>query len=240
MRKLLTFKTEDIMPDLHSVFKLLQIPVESKDKTYLMLVDEASEFFQKRASAKSVYKEISPDNLLDVLNGIDQNHPEVPFIPIFNQSKSPALFAVTVGSLLTNKISDLFNHHDYAIASMLDAVASVGCEKVADKLESLFHQHLKLKKLIKSEDVTLMFSPGYCGWHISAQRKLFELLKPKKIDITLNDSCLMNPLKSISGVFISGEKELFKIEDKYSFCIECKNHTCIDRYEKLFENNSLS
>ena len=236
MRKILTFKTEDIIPDLHSVFELLQIPIESKDKTFLILFEEAAEIFQNLASVKSVYEDISPDDLSNVLSSIGKNHPEVPFVAIFNQSKSPALFAVTVGSQLTHKIADLFNHHDYAIASMLDAVASVGCEKVAGKLESLYHQHLKSNTLIDSAEVTLMFSPGYCGWHISAQQKLFELLKPEEIDITLNDSYLMIPLKSISGVFISGERDLFKIEDKYSFCTECKNHTCIDRYEKLFEN----
>ena len=75
----------------------------------------------------------------------------------------------------------------------------------------------------------LRFSPGYCGWHVSAQKKLFEYLKPEEIGIGLNESCLMQPLKSISGVIFTGRMEIFEFDDNYPFCSDCTDHACRDR-----------
>jgi len=45
------------------------------------------------------------------------------------------------------------------------------------------------------------FSPGYRGWHVHEQRKLFLLLKPEdKIGVTLTEGDLMIPEKSTSGI----------------------------------------
>ena len=79
----------------------------------------------------------------------------------------------------------------------------------------------------------LRFSPGYCGWHVSGQKRLFAELKPQKIDLTLRESCLMQPLKSISGVLVAGPKIIFDIDDTYPFCAACKTHSCRDRYQAL-------
>jgi hypothetical protein len=79
----------------------------------------------------------------------------------------------------------------------------------------------------------MRFSPGYCGWDLTAQRGLFEALQPAEIGITLSESCLMRPLKSISGVFIAGEKGIFVFDDVFSFCGECATHECRDRITAL-------
>ena len=42
---------------------------------------------------------------------------------------------------------------------------------------------------------------NYCGWHVSAQPALFSLFPEKNpCGIELTDSCLMLPMKSVSGV----------------------------------------
>lgn len=43
-------------------------------------------------------------------------------------------------------------------------------------------------------------SPGYCGWPLVGQGDIFRLLGDKPCGITLTSSCLMRPLKSISGI----------------------------------------
>jgi hypothetical protein len=43
----------------------------------------------------------------------------------------------------------------------------------------------------------------------------------------------MTPLKSISGVLITGKKEIHVIEDDYPFCSQCKTHSCQQRIKAL-------
>jgi hypothetical protein len=75
----------------------------------------------------------------------------------------------------------------------------------------------------------LLYSPGYCGWHISGQKKLFEFLRPERIDIRLNERFLMIPLKSISGVLVAGAAEIHHISERYPFCDHCQSPTCRER-----------
>ena len=84
-------------------------------------------------------------------------------------------------------------------------------------------------------DGALRFSPGYCGWHITAQRKLFDLLDPDETVISLNESCLMSPLKSISGVLVIGRKEIFDFDDSFPFCSTCSDHSCRERIRAVLE-----
>ena len=41
-------------------------------------------------------------------------------------------------------------------------------------------------------------SPGYGRWAIEEQQLLFDVLEPGDIGVTLTETCLMNPSKSIS------------------------------------------
>jgi hypothetical protein len=81
----------------------------------------------------------------------------------------------------------------------------------------------------------MRFSPGYCGWHVSGQKKLFAALEPEEIGITLTPSCLMKPLKSISGVIIAGDVDIFQFEDAFAFCGECSTHVCRERLAALVQ-----
>jgi hypothetical protein len=79
----------------------------------------------------------------------------------------------------------------------------------------------------------LRYSPGYCGWHVSGQRKLFDYLLPEEIGITLRESFLMQPLKSISGVVIAGRRQIFDFENTFDFCDDCSTWTCRERISAI-------
>jgi hypothetical protein len=53
--------------------------------------------------------------------------------------------------------------------------------------------------------ITNRFSPGYCGWDVSEQHKLFQLLPGTYCGIRLSASALMDPEKSISGMIGIGK-----------------------------------
>jgi cobalamin-dependent methionine synthase I len=177
--------------------------------------------------------EIPKNDFESVFTGEGRNEIDSPIKLICQLANCLALFAVTVGKEVCSEISLCFNKNDFALGSMLDSAASEGTEMTAQAIEDIYRRHLIETGKFNSDSGILRFSPGYCGWHISAQRKLFQTLRPEEIRITLNDSFLMQPLKSISGVIIFGRKKIFDFEDNFSFCIDCNTHTCRDRVQTV-------
>ena len=78
-----------------------------------------------------------------------------------------------------------------------DAVGSVIAERVADRMQESMAAYVA----DRGYRHTNRFSPGYCGWHVSEQQRLFSLFpQPAPCGVTLTDSSLMLPIKSVSGV----------------------------------------
>lgn len=80
--------------------------------------------------------------------------------------------------------------------------------------------------------VSNSYSPGYCGWPVSDQQTLFALLPEAPCDITLSDSSLMSPIKSISGVIALGPK----VEKKPYGCAICGKKDCYKNRLRKKEN----
>jgi hypothetical protein len=113
---------------------------------------------------------------------------------------------------------------------MLDSVASAAADRLADLLGPWY---LSAIADPSPEARVLAYSPGYCGWDVSGQRALFEFLRPEEIGITLGDSCLMQPLKSISGVLVVGAGRIHRFHPTYSFCARCQEKQCRERIASL-------
>lgn len=106
-----------------------------------------------------------------------------------------------------------------------DALGSVIAEKTADRMED--HLQESIDKL--GWHHTNRFSPGYCGWHVSQQQRLFPLFQGHSCGVTLTDSSLMVPIKSVSGIVGIG-KEVRRLD--YS-CGLCDFKQCYKRRSKL-------
>lgn len=77
---------------------------------------------------------------------------------------------------------------------------------------------------------TNRYSPGYCGWHVSEQQKLFSLFPvASPCGIQLTDSSLMIPIKSVSGIIGVGS-HVRKLEYTCGLCT----------YEIVFAENSFT
>jgi hypothetical protein len=110
---------------------------------------------------------------------------------------------------------------------MLDSVASAATDRLAELLAA--RGRIEASDDAGGESVTLGYSPGYCGWHVSGQRALFAFLRPETIGVTLNASCLMDPLKSVSGVLAAGPPEIHRFSPGYPFCADCRDKPCLGR-----------
>jgi len=97
-------------------------------------------------------------------------------------------------------------------------MGSVAVEDLVDK----FQQTIKNECERVGKTVTLRFSPGYCDWPLTEQKKLFSLFEPEDITVQLLDSFLMQPVKSISGVFGIVPQE----SAPYNPCRYCDDRAC--------------
>ncbi len=238
MREIIEIATNDAKPNKDVVLEMQGIPSDTEPPSKIAkLFESAMGLFTESSQPVGIISEISIPEFEVVYNGESLNEERTPLEEIFKRADSLALFAITVGEKVIEKISGLFKSNEFALGSMLDSVASAGAEKTADIVEKHFFDLLIKKRNATSSTKILRYSPGYCGWHVSGQKKLFAYLRPEDIGITLLDSFLMKPLKSISGVLVAGKKEIHIFEDSYPFCSECKTHSCHKRIRQLLEES---
>ena len=224
------------VPTVAEVLSAQGIPPEAAGaETYLSLAKEAIAAYQTLASPAGLVGDISISDFADVYTGNGHNEPVTPLDAIFPAADTLALFAVTIGGAITDQITRRFDDDDPAGATMLDAAASEGTERAAEYLEALYRGRLENEGRFNAGSGMMPFSPGYCGWHVSGQKRLFGYLKPEEINIHLNDSCLMQPLKSISGVLTAGPRKIFSFPDDFPFCDACRTHSCRARYLALLQ-----
>ena len=109
-----------------------------------------------------------------------------------------AFFMVTIGQSLEEKAHELTTQRDVTLGFMLDAIASETADAAADLL------HRKIISNLAGRDgyqVTARFSPGYGDWPVTVQPDMLKICDGGKIGISVTESCLMIPRKSVSAVF---------------------------------------
>lgn len=194
----------------------------------------ALELLHNTAAVVGVVSEISRQDFAVLFEGEGENEADTPVGEIFGQSEFLLLFAVTVGKETSCEIDRLFQTNDFALGCMLDAAASAAADSAAGQIEQRFAKSLSAGGWSLESGAALRYSPGYCGWHISGQKKLFEYLKPEQIGLTLRDSYLMEPLKSVSGVVLAGPRQMHEFDPSFPSCDICETYSCRDRIRALF------
>lgn len=102
----------------------------------------------------------------------------------------------TVGSGLEERVTELSGSGQTARAMILDAIGSAAVEEVVDRINGRICD----TALAAGSQPGPRRSPGYGGWSLEEQALLFDLLDPSEIGVTLTDTFLMIPRKSVSFV----------------------------------------
>lgn len=112
-------------------------------------------------------------------------------------SETFMLFVATTGREFEEWLEKVKSSNDIVLQFIADSLGSCLAEKTADCMEAYIKQEISPKNLKH----TNRLSPGYCDWPVSEQQKLFSLFPtPNPCDIQLLPSCLMIPVKSVSGI----------------------------------------
>ena len=134
-------------------------------------------------------------------------------------------FIATIGSRVDAEIKTLEDRNHLSEAYILDAMGSVAIESIVDK----FQQRMRERYQTEGRDVSLRFSPGYCDWPLTEQKKLFHFFDELQSDVKLTDSCLMQPRKSVSGIFGILPAQTPSPVYPYNPCSDCSKKTCTAR-----------
>lgn len=131
------------------------------------------------------------------------------------------ILLATVGPELDDWIHQKRDGGDVMEAFIADALGSTIVEAV------LAYALPYLEKKLEASDVRISnsYSPGYCGWDVSEQQKLFSLLPKDFCGITLTESSLMLPIKSVSSVIGIGSTIT---REEYG-CAICQKKDCYKR-----------
>lgn len=126
-------------------------------------------------------------------------------------------FVATIGSVLEARVKEHFEEGEFLEGVLLDAAGSAAVESLCARVEGL----------CAGEDPSSRYSPGYCSWQLTGQRRLFELLQPEESGIQLLPSLLMHPLKSVSGIIVQAEPEALTVPRQA--CARCEARGCTRR-----------
>lgn len=230
MRKIIEIEVHEVTPSRAEVLESQGMAGrENLPARIGALLDSALELFGQLAEPRGLLQDWPIAEFPSIYNGNGLNSPEGPVPLIVPKADGLALFAATLGGALIAKSSELFAQGGPALGFMLDAVNSSGAERLGmlmgQRFLELLPEELRRSRNLKAQ----YYCPGHCGWHISGQAKLFEILRPEEIGITLNARWVMQPTKSISGILAVGDMEIHRFRPNFPFCKDCKEHKCIKR-----------
>ncbi|MCR5467397.1 MAG: Vitamin B12 dependent methionine synthase activation subunit [Lachnospiraceae bacterium] len=217
--------------------------VSPSDKDDVEMLNNLMEECVKEALPKLTYKVTYRKSKLEWKNGY-------PILPVTN-TKSEALkanlngclevclFAATIGIEIDRLIMK-YSHISKSKALFFQALGAERVEALCDAFEN------DLKEDLWEEGKVLhpRFSPGYGDFDISAQKGFIQYLDcNRRLGITLNDSLLMSPSKSVTALIgveevlieaTCSEKEDYcdSEETKINRCKNCTKKDCEYSWQK--------
>jgi hypothetical protein len=223
--KTFQFDFKDLKLTVSQIEKILGYTDKKSEVHFSNLIEKALKDAEKVCTIKAEYGIF--DDIL--FNNIDKtvsvNHITFDIKKIvFGQLKkaeSAAIFLCTAGEEISNMSRGAMKSGDLLEGYIYDVVGSEIAEAAADLMQAELEKSLALAEM----KMTNRFSPGYCGWDVSEQHKLFQLLPGTWCGIRLTSSALMDPEKSVSGIIGIGKN----VRHLPYVCRICDMEDCIYR-----------
>lgn len=144
-------------------------------------------------------------------------------------SELAAWFICTVGEKLPNYSRIMMEQGDIMEGYVVDVAGNLIVEKAMDKMQEILEKELAEEGL----KTTNRYSPGYCEWDIAEQKKLFSLFPNEFLGVHLTESCLMQPMKTVSGVIGIGKN----VKNNPYTCNYCTQANCLYRDKRDTSDN---
>lgn len=192
------------------------------DKTLQEIQDSFREL-ERVADKKSIYR-------IFELSLKDENELKIGNVEIYSRNlrtnlkdcKQVVLFAATLGAEVDRLIRKM-QVVDMAKAVVMQACAATLLEEYCDELQQKIAEHMQEQgKYIRPR-----FSPGYGDFSIQHQKAVLAMLEAsKRIGVTMTDSYMLTPTKSVTAVIGIGDVEM---NCNLNNCEECDKTDCTYR-----------
>ncbi|MDP4120650.1 MAG: vitamin B12 dependent-methionine synthase activation domain-containing protein, partial [Bacillota bacterium] len=166
---------------------LRYLGVKEENKELMETIGKCESELLKCAEPRSLFRAFKPEECAHVFLGNDiQKHLEHCEIHI--------LMCATLGSSVDTLIAKK-QVSDMSKAVIFDSLASAMVEQVCDECER------EIAAAFPEYNMTNRFSPGYGDYPLSVQKEFLTLLDaPRKIGLSVNESYLLTPVKSVTAV----------------------------------------
>ncbi len=166
----------------------------------LQLYNECLDLAKDTCSGKICYCEFEKEDFLAALPLAKESQA---VIHLLASADSVVVFVATVGIAIDRMIQRFVNVSPLKAllfqalgAERIEAVCNLFCSKLRERYEK------------DGLQVSPRFSAGYGDFPLTAQKDIFRLLSPEKyIGVSLTDSLLMTPSKSVSAFVAVGKKQ---------------------------------
>jgi hypothetical protein len=135
-----------------------------------------------------------------------------------------AFFMITAGEGITSWSQKELTQGDPMEGYIIDLIGSEIVVAALDRMQD----DLAGKMKSAGFKITNRYSPGDCGWPVTDQQKLFSLFPKDFCGISLSESSLMHPIKSVSGIIGIGKH----VRKTAYACDLCELETCVYRNRK--------
>ena len=179
------------------VEKIENLKIEFDEKRILRLIGYRQGSEEIKDPIKLLIKEeknklehlLHPASIYTILDYAETNQH-----PIFKDAEKVALCICTIGPALEEEINRLMGENEMVRALILDSLGSEAAEEAAIQSDRILVGKAREMDLWPSK----RFSPGYGKWDILEQKYVFHVLPGKDIGVSLTESCMMVPRKSVS------------------------------------------
>jgi hypothetical protein len=154
------------------------------------------------------------------VNGLEF-HPTKAIAHQVRASEMLAFFMITAGEGITSWSQKELTEGDPMAGYIIDLIGSEIVVAALDRMQD----DLAGKMGAAGFNITNRYSPGDCGWPVTDQQKLFSLFPESFCGISLSESSLMHPIKSVSGIIGIG----VDMKKSAFVCDLCEMDTCVYR-----------
>jgi len=214
-----------VTPERAEVLRLLDVKGESPgQRRWLAAVDELAALLPRLVRGRAAWR-------IDPVRKLRPGVLELGSNAVFRgavgeflkHSTFAATFLVTLGSALERLSRGWLRRGQIMRGTVLDALGAETAEATAQRCQDEVRAWARERGL----EITPRYSPGYCGLDLRQQRMLFASLPAERINVRLTESCLMVPIKSVSGLIGIGPAGL--VSPDACACVFCGHPDCRQR-----------